>query len=173
MYVTTIKEALDFGVGEQISLIGRINAVEVKKTTAGAEYIDFKLVDINSEIPVKLWEANQHDIDTLQRVRYIKVAGVISAFRGAKQIIIQSYYVVDESTIDTSKYIKTAPESVESLVNVIEDCIASIDDRAIKSIVETRWNKNKDKFIQYPAARGHHHNYQTGLLYHTVEEVPA
>src|SRR5690606_21379741 len=92
----------------------------------------------------------------------------ISAFRGAKQITIQSYYVVDESTIDVSKYIKTAPESVESLVSVVEDCIASIEDRAIKTIVEIRWNKNKDKFIQYPAARGHHHNYQTGLLYHTV-----
>lgn len=166
--MSSIKAIHNTEVGAYVTFTGRLVDVEAKKTVAKLDYLDFKLADKGSEIQAKLWEASSNDIANFKNAKYVSVTGSITTFRGANQITLQSYRILNDDEVDVGEFTKIAPEPVSDLVKVIEQCIDDIEDRAIKEIVVRRWNKNKDAFIKYPAARGHHHNYPTGLLYHTV-----
>lgn len=163
-----IKELWDLDEGDVVLLDASVGSFEVKNSTKGSKFADIKLVDSDDEISCKMWNVSEVNSTFLLNNKFIRVNATINVFAGNKQLIINRLYSIPEDELDTSKLEKTAPESVESLVEYLEGCISEIEDEVIKTIVSRRWEKTKDKFVQWPAAKGHHHNYKTGLLYHTV-----
>ncbi len=60
-----------------------------------------------------------------------------------------------------------APIEMEVIKKEIEDKLASIQNKVLKGITETIYNRYKEDFYLYPAATKFHHAYISGLAYHT------
>jgi 3'-5' exoribonuclease len=60
-----------------------------------------------------------------------------------------------------------APVNTEKLRSDIETIISNIENKVIKDITETIYNRFRDDFYLYPAATKFHHAYISGLAYHT------
>ena len=81
---------------------------------------------------------------------------------------VMSVEKVDDSAIDWSAYIPSAPVSEKELEAKLDAYVSSIQDEAIHAIVARLLEKYKEKYLNWPAASRNHHAFVSGLLYHSV-----
>lgn len=134
----------------------------------GSPYMDIELGDAKTSIMGKIWGVSDSTKALVEENRFIRVSGSVSEFQGKLQVVIKKVGTIPLDEIVESDLLKIAPVPVDELVAYVEETIDMIEDEAIRLIVDKRYNMLKDKFIKWPAAKGHHHNYETGLLYHTA-----
>ena len=60
-----------------------------------------------------------------------------------------------------------APIDLEEVSTYFDETIDSIENPVIKEMTQTLYEKHKDDFLLYPAAKRFHHAYVSGLAYHT------
>lgn len=155
-------------IGDVVNVDCKKVSFNVKVANNGSKYGDLVLGDKEATLNAKYWGISENAIAFLNDSNYIRCTVTVDEFNGVLQLKISKIFSIPESEFNLSKLDVTAPEPVESLVSYLEERINEIEDEAIKLIVERRYAENKEKFDIWPAARSHHHNYRSGLLYHTV-----
>lgn len=165
-----VKDVIEgkFNVGEQIVLDAYVKSCVKKSATNGSDYLDLILADNEHEINAKVWNVGLDTIEFLNSSKYIRAVVEINEFKGSLQLKVKKCGNIPEMELDERKLVKTAPEPVNSLIEELEETIDMIGDGAIRHIVRRLYEKNKKRFVIWPAARSMHHNYPSGLLYHTV-----
>lgn len=166
--IITVKDLERFEDGETVALDAAIKMSNRKVATNGSPYMDITLADNEKDVSCKIWSVSEAVETFIKGNEYIRVVAKVGVYRGSKQLVINRCLPIPEDELDIQKLKKTAPISVAGMIQYIEGIIDGIEDKAIQFIVKTRFEENKVNFSQWVAARSHHHNYESGLIYHTT-----
>ncbi len=137
-------------------------------TNNNAAYLNITFQDSTGVIEAKKWDANESDIEVFKIGSIVKVKADVINYRTGLQMKVLSGEVLDVETVDLSLYTISSPVPLEELKNRLDVFIDSIKDEELNLFVKEIISSVYDSFVIYPAAVRNHHEYTSGLLYHTL-----
>ena len=155
---------------EQERFDGELLITNVSKGVSqnGAPYLSITLQDKTGTIEAKKWDANENDMNVAKIGNVIHVLGDTYEYRGSLQLKVLALNAIDQDSVDYNRFCISAPISTEELVKKFNKYLSSIQNEDCKKIINYIMERHYDSFIIYPAAVKNHHEYASGLLYHTV-----
>lgn len=163
-----MKKINDLSVSnnEEVQLILRLSDVIIKKTSSGDDYASMIGFDGTDKIEAKIWSFTDELKNILVNGEVYKVTARTKQYQNRTQLNILALEKVDEN-IDLSMFYEKAKLSSEELAKIINDYFMKISNKVLKSVVSIILKKHFNDFFNYPAAVTMHHNYFSGLAYHT------
>jgi 3'-5' exoribonuclease len=134
----------------------------------GTPYLSLTLQDTSGTIDAKMWQIEDSDLDIAQIGRLVKVNGLVGVYKGHPQLKINDLSPVSEDSVDLSKFIPTAPVSVEAMEKRLWEFVDLIEDEELKKITTTILKDNWEAYTTYPAGVSVHHAYLGGLMFHSL-----
>ena len=162
------KLVKEFIEGDRIETSLLVTNVNKGVSNAGAPYLSITFQDNTGTIEGKKWDANEVDMMVAEVGKVIKVNFDVIDYRNSLQLKVMSMHELDQSTLDINKFALPCPVAQEDLIKKLNGYLNGIEDEDLKKIVNHIVNKYYSKFITYPAATRNHHEYASGLLYHTL-----
>ena len=134
---------------EGVVIEALINRVVVGKTNGAnrSTYLSITLQDATGTIDAKLWNATNEQVEKLVMGCVVQVKGDVIKYNEDRQMKIIKIVVASTEPQEQVKFLKSAPQTGEELVKEIYTFI--------------------EKLTIYPAASKNHHEYVSGLAYHT------
>ncbi len=158
----------EFVENEKIKQCFLVNNVTKGVTTKGSAYYNIVLQDASGTIEGKKWEIIDGDETVFKVGNIVEVEGDVLLYKGGNQLKILSGKICDDKDVDVTMFVQSAPVSKSDLQKILLDYMDKIEDVEVKLIVEEIIKTNYISFCNYPAASKNHHEYASGLLYHTV-----
>lgn len=159
---------LAFSNNEEFELILRLSDVIIKKTSSGDDYASMIGFDGEDKIEAKIWSFNEEMKSILISGEVYKVVARTKQYQNRTQLNILSLEkIVDDGSIDLSIFYEKAKLSSDELAKIINGYFLKINNQVLKSVVSVLLKKHFKDFFDYPAAVTMHHNYFSGLAYHT------
>lgn len=153
---------------EEVELILRLSDVVVKKTSSGDDYASMIGFDGVDKIEAKIWSFSDEMKQTLESGEVYKVNARTKQYQNRTQLnILNIEKIEDNGQVDLSLFYEKAKLTGDELAKLINDYFAKIDNKILKTIVSVLLKKHFNNFFEYPAAVSMHHNYFSGLAYHT------
>ena len=160
----------DLIIGEEITDFFIVKRAEIKTGANGKQYFDILLGDKSGEVPGKKWDVEGAETEALSRYAagdVIKIKANVTEWNGSPQFrITRIRPLADKDVIDMSDYIKAAPEPPEEMFAYILDTANTIGDEEYRQVALILLEREKERFLYYPAAKMNHHAIHGGLLYH-------
>ena len=127
-----------------------INNVTAGKTNGNnkTNYLTITLQDKSGTIDAKLWNAKPEQMESLKIGCVVDVKGDVIKYGEDLQLKLEKIEIFSTDQSEQLNYLKTAPYSVEDLTRQLGYFISCI--------------------IVYPAASRNHHEFVSGLAYHTL-----
>lgn len=146
-----------------------INRVVTGKTNGAnrSTYLSLTLQDETGSIDAKLWNASEEQVETLVKGKVVQVKGDIIKYNEDRQMKIIKIVISSNDEKDKIKFLKHAPLESQYMINQIKEYIEKIDNMKLYQLVSTLFEENIEKLAVYPAASKNHHEYVSGLAYHT------
>lgn len=163
-----MKYVNEFEAGERVEVELLVNNCTKGATNTGAPYLSISLQDRTGPIEGKKWDAFPEDSLIAEQGKVIKVTGDVIDYRGNKQLKILKIEELDQKRVDYVRFCMPSPIPQEELVRKLNGFISSIKDESCHKIVDKLITENYNAFITYPAASKNHHEFMSGLLYHTI-----
>lgn len=134
----------------------------------GQPYLSLTFQDKTGSIDAKKWDANENDfaICIVGNVLYVDLD--IIEYRSALQGKVISLNAVDQQKIDYTRFCLASPIEQSELIRKLNNYIASIQNEDCRKIINACLKRHYDEFVSYPAASRNHHEFASGLLFHTV-----
>lgn len=154
---------------EGVVIEALINRVVAGKTNGAnrSTYLSITFQDATGTIDAKLWNATNEQVENLTMGTVVQVKGDIIKYNEDRQMKIIKIIVASTDPQDQVKFLKSAPQSGEELVKEISAYIDRIDNLKLNQLVKALFNEHLQKLTIYPAASKNHHEYVSGLAYHT------
>jgi 3'-5' exoribonuclease len=165
-----MSQIKSFVSGEYITDFYLIKQLECRQTKGAApkDYFDITLADMSGEISAKYWDVTPTDKETFFAMDIIKVEGQVQTYNDKLQFkITRLRKATPEDGYQVTDFIRSAPVQGVDLVYTIKQATESIHNEVWRTIIKHCINKVEDKLLHYPAAKGMHHNFYSGLAYHT------
>lgn len=163
-----MKLIKDFVENEKINQPFLVNNVTKGITTKGSNYLNVILQDTSGTIEAKKWEVEASDETIIRVGSIIMVEGDILIYKSGFQLRINKVGVVNNSELDISQFVPSAPISRNDLQKTLFEYIEKITNKEVKRVVEEVVKNHYISLSTYPAATKNHHEYASGLLYHTT-----
>lgn len=160
------KKIRDFSPSDKAVLVLRLSDIQIKKTTANADYASMLGFDGTDLIEVKIWNLTDDKRDILKNGEVYELSGTMKDYQGKMQFNVSELRLLDDSEIDKSEFFEYAKMSEEDLKQGIVEYMNKIDNPTIKKLVFTALKQFFPDFFKHPAALSMHHNYIGGLAYH-------
>ena len=160
-----IKEFLE---NDKISQNFLVNNVTRGITAKGSGYLNIVLQDSSGTIEAKKWEIEEYDEKIIKVGSIIHVEGDVLVYKSDPQLKVSKVSPVSDADIDVSQFVASAPVSRNDLQKTLFEYIEKITDREVKRVVEEIVKNHYISLSNYPAATKNHHEYASGLLYHTT-----
>lgn len=153
---------------EDVELILRLSDVNVKKTSSGDDYASMLGFDGEDKIEAKIWSFTDELKEQLVNGEVYKVTARTKQYQGRTQLNILKIEKINENDgYDLSMFYEKAKLTSDQLAKEINNYFLKIDNQILKTVVSVLLKKHFDDFFNYPAAVSMHHNYFSGLAYHT------
>ncbi len=140
-------------------------------SNAGAPYLSITFQDRTGTIEGKKWDVSEEDIEAVKVGLVIKLLADVIEYRSTLQLKILGVASIDQKTVDFTRYALPCPTDVHELERKINNYIREIKNDDCRNIVNEIVLSHYDDFISFPAATKNHHEFASGLLYHTVSMV--
>lgn len=162
IYINEFKEGLHFE--------GELLVTNVLKGVSnnGAPYLSITLQDRTGSIEAKKWDSSEADSATAVIGNVIHVSSDVIEYRGSLQMKIISLSSFDQGNVDYTRFSLESPIAQEELLRKFNRYLSSIQNEDCKKIINYILERHYDEFICYPAAVKNHHEFASGLLFHTV-----
>lgn len=134
----------------------------------GSPYLSISLQDKSGSIESKKWDASEFDVQIAQIGTVIHIVSDVIDYRGSLQMKITAMNPIDQNQIDYTRFCLESPIPKEELERKFNRYLNSIQNEDCKKIISYIMDRHYDSFVVYPAAVKNHHEYSSGLLYHTV-----
>lgn len=161
-----IKDLTDFEGSIDESFM--VKSVEKGISNASKTYLNIVLQDVTGTIEAKKWEVYPKDLEVIIPGTIILVHGSVLKYKGKPQVKINSVEELNQDIIDSSKFIPTAPMSLEEMKKEVMALIDSIQDEDVKNVAKGVLKDHWKEYITYPAAVTVHQAYQGGLIFHSL-----
>lgn len=141
---------------------------DIKKTKAGAEYLDLIIADKEGEMSAKLWDYRGGS-DVFENDMIVKIRGTVETYNGKDQFRVAQIRPAGEADdYNLSELVPASAVGGEQLFEMIKKRVNSFKNQDLKQIVNSIIDDKKDLLIRYPAALRLHHAIVGGLMYHTM-----
>jgi 3'-5' exoribonuclease len=151
-----------------------VKEVKQEKTKKGDPYLNITVAKKHKLVSCKLWN-NAFGGRTVEELLSIfsngailHVTGDASEYNGQVQMTINGFRFAENGEVDIREFIESAPETVESMEAEIRSFIDEITIPILHQITSELFEENKKYFMQHVAAVKMHHNFKSGLAYHTL-----
>ncbi|MBR6443799.1 MAG: HD domain-containing protein [Firmicutes bacterium] len=160
----------NINVGDEITDFFMVKAIGVKTGANNKQYLDLLLGDKTGEITGKKWDVTDDEVQKLSTVAegsLVKIKAQVTEWNGMKQFrVLKIREAVDQDGLDTSDYVKAAPEDPREMYDFIMGKAQAIGDEELKNLCVSVLQDNEEKLMYYPAAQKNHHAEFAGLLWH-------
>lgn len=141
---------------------------DIKKTKAGAEYLDLIIADKEGEMSAKLWDYRGGS-DVFENDMIVKIRGTIETYNGKEQFRVAQIRPCNENdNYNLSELVPASAIGGEQLFDMIKKRVSNFENQDLKRIVTSIIDDKKDLLVRYPAALRLHHAIVGGLMYHTM-----
>ena len=140
----------------------------LKETKTRKHYMQLTLSDGEEEIIANVWDSEAADFNDIEPNTVIKARIEVSDYNQNKSYTIKKTNIrpATDNEPSTDDFIKTAPIKANDMFNYIYDKAKKLHPSCAK-LVTYILDINKDALLTSGAAMIAHHNYKSGLLYHT------
>lgn len=146
-----------------------IKEMNVRTSKNGKKYQQFKVRDESMELPAFLWDMNDYTVANFTVGVVVKLIGKKELYQGIPQINqVRMTLPKDDEPKDAALFEKQPLMSAKEIEEEVNTYIFKIERANWARIVRRLLEKYHDEFYSYPAAKSHHHNFPTGLCYHTL-----
>lgn len=153
---------------EEIELILKLSNVVIKKSSSGDDYASMIGFDGIDKIEAKIWNFTDEFKNILSNGEVYKVLARTKQYQNRTQLNVLSLEKIpDDGTTDLSIFYEKAKINGDELAKIINSYFIKIENKILKSVVSVLLKKHFEDFFNYPAAVSMHHNYFSGLAYHT------
>lgn len=164
----------DLELKKEVIIFMMVEGLEEKITTTDKTYVSFVGKDKSGTLDCKLWGYTLEKMGEIKNGDIVKVKGHLGEFNGKKQFNIskdeQKRYMIKLSTdadnINLSDFIKTSLTPYDTMINDITTMLNTFNNTNLKELCFKFLKKYEPQLKYYPGAKGVHHAYKTGLLYH-------
>ena len=161
----------DFKDGQHIHQAFLVNQVSKGVTASGQPYLTIMLQDKTGQIEAKFWDVKP-EMETLIEVgAFVQVDGDVAAYRQLLQVRINQIQRLNPDTVNLEELTMTAPVPLKTLEADLKKAMGKIIDADYALITQTLIQGSYDAYITYPAAVRNHHEYTSGLLFHTLSMI--
>lgn len=159
----------DLKNGTEVSQFFLVDSVTKGVASNGKPYLTVVLKDKTGSLDAKIWEVKEEDYEVLQPAALIYAEGVANEYRGKIQLKLNSYRLKnDNDDVDVNEFVQMAPIPKEIMISDLNGYLKEIENKKLKKITVELLNKYRNQFVSYPAAKSMHHDFYSGLIYHTV-----
>lgn len=151
-----------------------VKEVKQEKTKKGDPYLNITVAKKHKMVSCKLWNNGfgGRSVEELLTIftngAMLHLTGDASEFNGQVQMTINHFRLAQKDEVDFSEYIEMAPESTESMEAEIRSYIDEIEIPILHQITSELFEENKKYFMHHVAAVKMHHNFKSGLAFHTL-----
>ena len=160
----------DINVGDEITDFFIVKFIGVRTGANGKQYLDLLLGDKTGEITGKKWDVTDDEVQKLSAVAegsLVKIKAQVTEWNGMKQFrVLKIREAVAQDGLDTSDYVKAAPEDPREMYDFIMGKAQALGDEELKALCVSVLQDNEEKLLYYPAAQKNHHAEFAGLLWH-------
>lgn len=167
---------------ENLNTVKRINtsfviaSATIKTARNGKDYLELSLTDKTGEIIARMFPNRdaQEIFENINQKRIYQVQGNVDEFPRNSQnfsIKIDSFQALDETDYHLDDFIRTCHKDPKKLIKEIKSTMDDMKNPHLKNLLRAFFSDPEftQEFSAAPSAKIHHHNYQGGLLEHTVE----
>lgn len=134
----------------------------------GQPYLSLTFQDKSGSIDAKKWDASENDVSVCVIGNVLKVSLEVIEYRGNLQAKVLGLFALDQQKVDYTRFSLASPIPQEELIRKLNNYISSIQNSDCQRIIDACMKRHYDEFISFPAATRNHHEFASGLLYHTV-----
>lgn len=161
----------DFKDGQVIKQAFLVNNLSKGVTASGQPYLTITLQDKTGQIEGKFWDVKPEIESMIEVGSFLLIDGDVSAYRQILQIRINSVQKLNPDSIRLEEFTMSAPVPLKQLEEELAATIKKIKDVDYAVITKTLIEQHYDAFITYPAAVRNHHEYTSGLIFHTLSMI--
>lgn len=158
----------EFREGNRINADLLINNVSKGVSNAGAPYVSLTLQDNTGTIEAKKWDISEQELEICEIGKVVSFVADVIEYRGVLQLKVLGLSSIDQTTVDYTRYCLPSPIPQQELIRKLNGYLNSINNEDASKIVNYIVEKHYNEFISYPAATRNHHEFASGLLYHTI-----
>ena len=140
----------DYSVGEKAKLVLRFSDVQIRKTTANADYASLLGFDGKDLIEVKIWSLPQEKKEILKNGEVYEATGTMKDYQGKMQFNVSDFTLVNENDYDLSEFYEYAKVGVDDLQKEIIGYTNRIKNVKIKEIVVKLLKEHYREFFLHP-----------------------
>lgn len=163
-----MKSINELADGDRITSQFLVNACNKGVTSASKSYLTVNLQDATGTMDGKKWDVSDDDVLVFAPGNVVQVEAEVLSYKNALQMKILSGKALPLEGLDFSRFVPSSPVSKEVLVKKLNDYLFSLKNHDVKILTEYLVKKHYDAFVDYPAAVRNHHNFASGLLYHSL-----
>ena len=161
-----------FQPGEEVQGYYLVREKNLKRTRNGAPYLDLMLQDRTGIISARIWDGAKDVSSEIEEGEPVVVKGQVDVYRNRLQLNVQRISRVreehEEYGFSVDSLVRSSERSSEEMWKDLESRIKSIKNKDIKKLLKLIFEKHKEAFSTFPAAKFIHHNFRGGLLEHTL-----
>ena len=143
---------------------------EVGIAKNGNAYLKTELVDKTGTIRAFKWNSDG-ELAAKVNKQYVKVHGIVSKYNDSLTMTINSIRVARSEEFSQEDYVACSKWDKQIMLAKLNDLIDSVDDRGYWLLLKAFFQNDKEfleKFVNGTAAKSIHHNFNGGLLEHTL-----
>jgi len=144
----------------------------LRKTRAGDSYLDMTLSDKTGKISAKMWQGFEKVVDEFDQGDAVVVKAHTDVYRNKLQLSVSKISKVREEHTEygfsLDSLVPSSERDSKEMWEEVWELIESIEDRFLKKLLEVIYEEDKERILNYPAAKFIHHNFRGGLLEHTL-----
>ena len=165
---------LELAPGNSFDGFCLVKEVKQEKTKKGDPYLNITIAKKHKLVACKLWNngfggRSVEDLLTIfSNGAMLHITGDASEYNGQVQMTINGFRLAQKDEVDYRDFIEAAPEAVESMEEEIRFFINEIKIPILHQITSELFEENKKYFMQHVAAVKMHHNFKSGLAFHTL-----
>lgn len=154
-------------VGDDVNFPALVEGLQLRYTPNKSAYYSASLSDGEQIVDARIWDIGIVDNNNMEKGSVYYFEAHINEYAGKAQFVIKSARIVKEDEIDKRDFYRSAPLTEEHLRKEIKRYIGYIVNPILKKIVVEMISRVSNEYFTYPAAMSMHHNYASGLTFHT------
>lgn len=150
--------------------IYQLTECSVRTNKNGGLYLQLILSDKTGGITARKWNATEDLAEQFHVGDFVYVDGAVQIFNNSLQMIVTDIDKADTSRLDLSIYLRESQINVPELTGRLKKLFGTLTNPDLINLADCFLADEKfmTKFCQAPAGIKIHHNYEGGLLEHTV-----
>lgn len=155
---------------DNVEFTAMISHVTCGKTNGAnkSNYLSIVFQDDSGNIDAKLWNATDENIRELVVGAVVRAKGDIIKYSDSRQMKIVSIDNVSHQESQQVEFLAKAPIESQEMLKQLKIYVKKISNLKLYTLTNYLFEKHIDKFMIYPAASKNHHEFVSGLAYHTL-----